>query len=431
MNSTLSPARSPTVRRRPSSSRRNRAGSHLPPSSQEKHDAALHAIRNLLKGHTCYDAFPISFRLITLDTKLNVMKALQCLLFNGVVSAPLWNSDESKFAGMLTVLDIIHLIQYYYHNASYDSAVADVEHFRLESLRDIEKTLGVATPPLLAEHPTSTLYDAAKLLIQTHARRLPLLDHDTATGHEVIVTALTQYRLLKFISINLPEDIQQLHLPLRKLKIGTYVHGPPPSEAPEGCNPYAPIATATLTTRVFDVVQMFSGRSISAVPIIDEEGIVVNLYETVDVITLVRLGAYQSLDLTISEALNQRSPDFPGVIVCSASDSLGQLLHLIKDRRVHRLVVVEGDEEEKKGGKKGRLLGIITLSDVLKYVIGEVGIGEGIEPDEEISPTTPIRPPHTPSPAPSLAPQEEPHDALTPKPAEQSLSTAPAAAESS
>jgi 5'-AMP-activated protein kinase regulatory gamma subunit len=62
--------------------------------------------------------------------------------------------------------------------------------------------LGVATPPLLAEHPTSTLYDAAKLLIQTHARRLPLLDHDTATGHEVIVTALTQYRLLKFISIN-------------------------------------------------------------------------------------------------------------------------------------------------------------------------------------------------------------------------------------
>jgi hypothetical protein len=67
---------------------------------------------------------------------------------------------------------------------------------------DIEKSLGVATPPLLSEHPSSTLYEAAKLLIQTHARRLPLLDHDTATGHEVIVSVLTQYRLLKFISIN-------------------------------------------------------------------------------------------------------------------------------------------------------------------------------------------------------------------------------------
>lgn len=55
---------------------------------------------------------------------------------------------------------------------------------------------------MLKEHPSSTLYDAAKVLIQTHARRLPLLDYDTETGHELIVSVLTQYRLLKFISIN-------------------------------------------------------------------------------------------------------------------------------------------------------------------------------------------------------------------------------------
>ena len=63
----------------------------------------------------------------------------------GVVSAPLWNSAESRFAGMLTVLDIIHLIQYYYRNASYDTAAADVETFRLESLRGI--------PTLPSTHP--------------------------------------------------------------------------------------------------------------------------------------------------------------------------------------------------------------------------------------------------------------------------------------
>lgn len=39
-----------------------------------------------------------------------------------------------------------------------------------------------------------------------------------------------------------------------------------------------------MSTPVFDVVHMFSERGISAVPIIDENGIVVNLYETVDVI---------------------------------------------------------------------------------------------------------------------------------------------------
>ena len=39
-----------------------------------------------------------------------------------------------------------------------------------------------------------------------------------------------------------------------------------------------------MSTPVFDVVHEFSGRGISAVPIIDDDGIVVNLYETVDVI---------------------------------------------------------------------------------------------------------------------------------------------------
>ena len=134
---------------------------------------------------------------------------------------------------MLTVLDMIHLIQYYYRTASYDYAAADVETFRLESLRgdftkqlphpllslssrisEIENELGVAQPPLLSEHPSSTLYDAATRLIQTHARRLPLLDNDSETGHEVIVSVLTQYRLLKFISINVgsPSLLFIMHL---------------------------------------------------------------------------------------------------------------------------------------------------------------------------------------------------------------------------
>lgn len=53
----------------------------------------------------------------------------------GVVSAPLWNSEQSCFAGMFTVSDIIHLIQYYWQFSSYDNASQDVETFRLESLR--------------------------------------------------------------------------------------------------------------------------------------------------------------------------------------------------------------------------------------------------------------------------------------------------------
>ena len=122
---------------------------------------------------------------------------------------------------------------------------------------------------------------------------------------------------------------------------------------------FEPLKTAKLDTPVFDVVNMFSAQSISAVPIIDDEGIVVNLYETVAVIvslfilffsllltslqSLVKSGSYYNLDMTVSVALNMRSPDFPGVVICSDRDSLGTVLTLIRTRRIHRLVVVESE----------------------------------------------------------------------------------------
>lgn len=76
-------------------------------------------------------------------------------------------------------------------------------------------------------------------------------------------------------------------------------------------------------------------------------------------------------------------------------------------------------EEERKGGKKGRLLGIITLSDVLRYIIGEVAIGEAYEPPEEPVPapsTTPITTVAAPPPPPPPA-QEEAHESLEDAPA--------------
>lgn len=179
---------------------------------------------------------------------------------------------------------------------------------------------------------------------------------------------------------------------------------------------YEPVATATLDTTVFDVVHIFSERGISAVPILDNDGYVVDLYEAVDVIDLVRTGAYQSLDLTIRQALARRPKDFGGVMTCGPDDSLASIFSLLRHRRVHRLIILEPDpftagitslaaslrkeeqeqlrrdeeatttatrqksntpaasapligEAPRKRGR-GRLIGILCLSDILKYVIG-------------------------------------------------------------
>lgn len=414
-------------------STRRRAPSHLPPvQSQETHNQALQSIRHFLKQRSAYDLLPVSFRVIVLDTELEVKKGLECMVMNSVVSASLWNSRTGKFAGMFTVLDIIHLIQYYYKTSSYQTASIDAESIRFDALRAIEKSLDVPPPPLLSIHPLRPLLEACRMLIETHARRLPLIDRDTVTGKESLVSVLTQYRLLRFIARNCQSQISQLHMGLRRLKIGTYVEQRPD-------DPYFPIATARMDTTVFDVVHMFSERGISAVPIIDENGVVVNLYETVDVISLVSDGAYQNLDLTIASALNKRSPDFPGVIVCTENDSLATLLSLLRQRRVHRLVVVEGDPssasvatspsssslqmaamtasesttdasaQEPAQKVPGRLLGIITLSDVLRHIVGDAPATSAVEPSSSVPATTPAA--EQPPPPSIVEPEPEPEPA--------------------
>ncbi|GAA5823966.1 hypothetical protein JCM11251_003362 [Rhodosporidiobolus azoricus] len=486
-------------------------------NAPERTRRALDGIRTFLGSKSCYDILPESFRLIVFDNRLGITKSLQALVTNGVVSAPLYDSETHRFAGMFTLADVVHLIQYYYLTAhEYGDVVKSVEEFRLESLRQIEQTIDVPPPPTISVHPEQPLSDACAALVRTHARRLPLVDRDNQTGKDTIVSVLTQYRVLKFIAINCAHDCARLDQSIGSLGIGSYcawyepppdpssaspaasaahsatpstttspgsglgqststieeklepphaslppaeyvdgeagaqgegeekeasdsnsgattratdtpVHPPEPSSSsshdssrpthitlpssaglafstipssanandpPSGGSPHDqtvdetedptrsmgvsdrfwPLSTATMQTSVFDVVHIFSERGISAVPIVDEDGVVLNLYETVDIVDLVRQNAYQVLDSTIADAINRRSPDFTGVMTCTPQDTLASILAFVREKRCHRFVIVEPEDvpsvDGRPGRKKGSLVGVLSLSDVLRFLVG-------------------------------------------------------------
>lgn len=76
------------------------------------------------------------------------------------------------------------------------------EHMYSCMFTDIEVHIDVPPPPIISVHPDDQLYTACAALVRTHARRLPLIDRDEQTGKETIVSVLTQYRVLKFLAIN-------------------------------------------------------------------------------------------------------------------------------------------------------------------------------------------------------------------------------------
>jgi 5'-AMP-activated protein kinase regulatory gamma subunit len=234
----------------------------------------------------------------------------------------------------LTTSDYINVIQYYWQNPD---ALAQVDQFRLNSLRDIEKAIGVQPIETVSVHPLQSLYTACRRMLESRARRIPLVDVDDETQRAMIVSVLTQYRILKFVAVNV-KDTQNLRKPLRDIDCGTY----------------GDLQTATMETPVMDVIHLLVKYSISNVPILDSDGMyfclyslmnltdhepggVVNVFEAVDVISLIKGGVYDDLNLTVGEALLKRSeviystPPF-GDIVADFPQGLPWHFHLHSQR---------------------------------------------------------------------------------------------------
>lgn len=313
---------------------------HTTPLDKEQMQA-LRSIREFLKVRTSYDVLPLSYRLVVLDVDLLIKKCIGVLVQNGIVSAPLWDSKRSKFVGLLTSNDFLNVIQYY---CQFPDQLKEVDQFRLGSMRDIEKAINVRPIETVSVHPMRPLYEACRRMLSTRARRIPLVDVDDETGREWVVCVLTQYRILKFIAVNNETHTSKLRKSVREIGLGTFHH----------------LATARMSNTVLDVVHLMVKYSISSVPIVDKEMRVLNVFEAVDVIPCIKGGKYDELSRSVGEALTKRNDDFGGMYCCNPDDRLDAIFDTIRKSRVHRIVVVDDNS---------RLRGVISLSDILKYLL--------------------------------------------------------------
>jgi 5'-AMP-activated protein kinase, regulatory gamma subunit len=193
-------------------------------------------------------------------------------------------------------------------------------------------------------HPMRPLYEACRRMLKTRARRIPLIDVDDETGQEMVVSVITQYRILKFIAVNNEKHTILLKKSVKEIGLGTYAN----------------LATADMNDSVLDVIHLMVKYNISAVPILDDKNKVLNVFEAVDVIPCIKGGAYDELAASVGEALSRRADDFAGIYTCSEDDRLDAIFETVRKSRVHRLIVVDDES---------RLKGIISLSDILKYVL--------------------------------------------------------------
>lgn len=289
------------------------------------------------KYYRCYDLIPVSAKLVVFDTELLVKKAFFALVSNGVRAAPLWDSAKQEFIGMLTITDFIYILRNYYK-----SPLVRMDELEEQKIKDWRNVLNDTARPLVHIGPDASLCDAITTLIHNKVHRLPVIDPQTGN----VLYVLTHKRILRFLFLyyyELPHP-GYLDLTLRELKIGTYEN----------------IATTKPSTPLIVALHQFIKRRVSALPVVDDRGKVVDIYAKFDVINLAAEKTYNNLDITIKKALEHRDQYFEGVLKCTLDDTLAAVMERIVKAEVHRLVVVDDEDH---------VVGIISLSDILSFLV--------------------------------------------------------------
>ncbi|XP_068073202.1 5'-AMP-activated protein kinase subunit gamma-2a isoform X3 [Danio rerio] len=291
-----------------------------------------------MKSHKCYDIVPTSSKLVVFDTTLQVKKAFFALVANGVRAAPLWETKKQSFVGMLTITDFINILHRYYKSPMVQ--IYELEEHKIETWRELY--LQETFKPLVNISPDASIFDAVYSLIKNKIHRLPVID--PVSGNALYI--LTHKRILKFLQLFVCEMPKPAFMKqtLEELSIGTYNN----------------IAFIHPDTPIIKALSIFVDRRVSALPVVDESGKVVDIYSKFDVINLAAEKTYNNLDISVTQALMHRSQYFEGVMKCNRLETLETIVDRIVKAEVHRLVVVD---------ENGSIVGIVSLSDILQALV--------------------------------------------------------------
>jgi len=300
------------------------------------------AVIDFLRKHTTYDMIPDSAKVVVIDTDLLAKNAFMALVEHDMTSAVLWDSRLQDYVGMLTVSDIVDMLRYFYKLASgtSHSISESLEKHSIREWRDLFRT-SERPPNFISVDPEESIYEACRRMRQHRIHRLPILEK---TNHNVVLHIITYSRVLGFLVRNLRGFPEILECTIFDLRMGTFAN----------------VCTATRDTPLNTVLNLLAEQRVSAIPIVDEHGVVIDVYSRSDVTHLARERLYNNLDITVNQALHHHHKTLNVLQLCRKTDTLKTVLERLAIANVHRLICVDS---------RRRVEGIVSASDILAHFI--------------------------------------------------------------
>lgn len=289
-------------------------------------------IIDFFQGKQCYDFMPPSGKVIVFDIDLHVKDAFRVAVQNDITFATLWDSRKQEFVGMFTVTDFIEILQHFHTRTN---VIKELAEHRIRKWREI--SLRNRPLQLCSVTAEDTLFTVIKALKQYRIHRLPVIQDGN------LLHIVTHSPILTYLVQNIDFDHQIFRLSIEELGIGTYED----------------VITCKKNTKLVNIFNMLTSNAISAIPIVNDDDEVVDVYSRYDVMFLAQQGEY-NLEITVEAALDvELRPKIP-VFTCMKSDSFESVLRHLSRTRVHRLVCVDAN---------AHVVGVVSISDVFDFFL--------------------------------------------------------------
>eukprot|EP00462_Mataza_sp_D1_P027893 CAMPEP_0175176814 /NCGR_PEP_ID=MMETSP0087-20121206/34015_1 /TAXON_ID=136419 /ORGANISM="Unknown Unknown, Strain D1" /LENGTH=471 /DNA_ID=CAMNT_0016468673 /DNA_START=58 /DNA_END=1473 /DNA_ORIENTATION=- len=308
-----------------------------------------------LKKHLAYNLIPGSGKVVVFDSQLPVSAAFCGLKENEMRCAPVWDSVNKRYLGMLSVTDFIDILRHHY--------VCSDKKFRpsdqtLQSWQSIKRQRGTSVDRLLCISPECSVFEAVRLLLEYRVHRLCVVQLDLGN---TVLAVLSSFSIMRHLLSNV-HHLKPLKLTLKEAAIGQYTQVP----------------TLTYDTPLIEALALLVDGNYSALPIVNSAGCALDYYSRNDSRFLVMDETFHCLDMPLKEALAEHAAD-RAVPTCMETETLWHVCRRFITTTSHTLLIIDPDQTVK---------GLITLEHVFKFI----SEADPAVPQNPLSPQNPVSP---------------------------------------
>ncbi|KAH9328397.1 hypothetical protein KI387_000505, partial [Taxus chinensis] len=312
--------------------------------SQAEIEVSRHRIVDFLSSHTAYELLPDSGKVVALDISLPVKQAFHVLYEQGIPVAPLWDFRKGEFVGMLSASDFITILR---EIGNYGAMLSEeeLESHTISAWKDrkmyinrqLERTAVPYWRPLVYVSPHDSLKDVAQKILQNAVATVPVIYSSSQDGSSPQLLHLASLSgILKCICRHFRHASSSLPLmqqPISQLPAGTWI----PEIGEVGVRTLQMLRpNASLNSALSLLIE----AQVSAIPIVDENFSLVDIYSRSDITALAKDRAYAQVQIdkiTIHQALqlgqdrNTSAASFGGrrCHMCLRSDTLQKVMECL------------------------------------------------------------------------------------------------------